>query len=98
MAGFLDKYAERLGTLGHGILFFGVGAAFDFQAGLVPEAPKWIRGSGFEWFYRLLTNPRRLAMRYIRSNPRFIASAIRQHSDRKSFPMLGSKEHSVHFP
>ncbi len=89
MAGFLEKYAERLATLDHGILFFGVGAAFDFQAGLVPEAPKWLRGSGFEWFYRLLTNPRRLAMRYLRSNPKFVWSAINQHTGRKSYHMNG---------
>ncbi len=95
MAGFLEKYAEQFAALDHGILFFGVGAAFDFQAGLVPEAPPWLRGSGFEWFYRLLTNPRRLAMRYLRSNPRFIAMALCQQSDRQSFPMLGSKEHSI---
>jgi hypothetical protein len=34
-------------------------------------------------------------MRYLRSNPRFIATALCQQSDRQSFPMLGSKEHSI---
>ena len=87
MAGFLAKYADRLTSLDHGILFFGVGAAFDFQAGLVSEAPRWLRGSGLEWFYRLLTNPKRLAKRYLKNNPRFLWSAICQQSDLQSFPM-----------
>lgn len=88
MAGFLEKYADRLVALDHGILFFGVGAAFDFQAGLVSEAPRWLRGSGFEWFYRLLTNPKRLAKRYLKNNPRFILSALCQQCDLKEYPMV----------
>lgn len=87
MAGFLSKYADRLTALDHGILFFGVGAAFDFQAGLVSEAPRWLRGSGLEWLYRLFTNPKRLAKRYLKNNPRFLWSALCQQSDRKSYPM-----------
>lgn len=79
MASFVSKYRTQLSTLDHGVLFFGVGAAFDFQAGLVSEAPRWLRGSGFEWLYRLFTNPRRLAMRYLRSNPRFLWRAFLQH-------------------
>src|SRR3954463_13874688 len=38
----------------------GVGAAFDFHAGLVPQAPSWMQASGLEWVYRLLQEPRRL--------------------------------------
>lgn len=87
MADFLAKYADQLTSLDHGILFFGVGAAFDFQAGLVSEAPRWLRGSGLEWFYRLLTNPKRLAKRYLKNNPRFLWSALCQQSDRKNYPM-----------
>ncbi|MGH3518019.1 MAG: WecB/TagA/CpsF family glycosyltransferase [Haloechinothrix sp.] len=57
---------------------FGFGAAFDIHAGLVPEAPAWIRPTGFEWAYRLAKNPRRLARRYLRNNPRFVASVLRR--------------------
>ena len=50
----------------------GVGAAFDFHAGLVPQAPRWMQDFGLEWAYRLAQEPRRLWRRYIRYNPRFV--------------------------
>ncbi|MEK7122610.1 MAG: WecB/TagA/CpsF family glycosyltransferase, partial [Patescibacteria group bacterium] len=37
----------------------GVGGTFDYLAGVVPYAPKWIRDIGFEWTYRLMTQPYR---------------------------------------
>ena len=54
-----------------------VGAAFDFWAGNVPEAPRWMHGSSLEWTYRLASEPRRLWRRYLLGNPRFVASAAR---------------------
>ncbi len=56
----------------------GVGAAFDFHAGLVPQAPSWMQTSGLEWTYRLAHEPRRLWRRYARYNPRFVAGFARQ--------------------
>lgn len=53
-----------------------VGAAFDFAAGTVREAPYWIQRSGFEWLYRLLSEPRRLWRRYVFGNARFLTVAI----------------------
>jgi N-acetylglucosaminyldiphosphoundecaprenol N-acetyl-beta-D-mannosaminyltransferase len=50
----------------------GVGAAFDFHAGLVAQAPPWIQAVGMEWAYRLSREPRRLWRRYLRYNPRFV--------------------------
>jgi N-acetylglucosaminyldiphosphoundecaprenol N-acetyl-beta-D-mannosaminyltransferase len=50
----------------------GVGAAFDFHAGLVSQAPSWIQALGMEWAYRLSREPRRLWRRYLRYNPRFV--------------------------
>ncbi|WP_460772525.1 WecB/TagA/CpsF family glycosyltransferase [Microbacterium sp. GXF7504] len=50
----------------------GVGAAFDFYAGTVREAPSWLRGSGLEWLYRLLREPRRLGRRYLVGNVQFL--------------------------
>ena len=50
-------------------LLIGVGAAFDFHAGLVPQAPDWIQEAGLEWAYRLAHEPRRLWRRYLRYNP-----------------------------
>jgi N-acetylglucosaminyldiphosphoundecaprenol N-acetyl-beta-D-mannosaminyltransferase len=52
----------------------GVGAAFDFHAGLVPQAPGWMQYAGLEWVFRLLQEPRRLWRRYLRYNPLFIAA------------------------
>jgi UDP-N-acetyl-D-mannosaminuronic acid transferase (WecB/TagA/CpsF family) len=54
-----------------------VGAAFDFIAGTVPQAPQWIQKSGLEWSYRLAREPKRLAKRYFWGNPQFIRSVIK---------------------
>jgi N-acetylglucosaminyldiphosphoundecaprenol N-acetyl-beta-D-mannosaminyltransferase len=56
----------------------GVGAAFDFHAGLVPQAPDWMQSMGLEWVYRLAHEPRRLWKRYLRYNPRFVIGFLRQ--------------------
>jgi N-acetylglucosaminyldiphosphoundecaprenol N-acetyl-beta-D-mannosaminyltransferase len=56
----------------------GVGAAFDFHAGLVPQAPPRLQKVGLEWAYRLVQEPRRLWRRYLRYNPRFVAAFARQ--------------------
>lgn len=56
----------------------GVGAAFDFHAGLVPQAPSWLQAMGLEWAFRLVQEPRRLWRRYARYNPRFVVGFARQ--------------------
>jgi N-acetylglucosaminyldiphosphoundecaprenol N-acetyl-beta-D-mannosaminyltransferase len=58
----------------------GVGAAFDFHAGLVPQAPSWMQGAGLEWLYRLAQEPRRLWRRYLTYNPRFVLGFARQYA------------------
>jgi len=50
----------------------GVGAAFDFHAGLKKQAPYWMQRSGLEWCFRLMTEPRRLWRRYLINNPWFL--------------------------
>lgn len=66
-------------------VLIGVGAAFDFHAGLVPQAPAWIQNAGLEWAYRLTREPRRLWRRYLRYNPRFLGAFARQLSaDRRA--------------
>jgi N-acetylglucosaminyldiphosphoundecaprenol N-acetyl-beta-D-mannosaminyltransferase len=62
----------------------GVGAAFDFHAGLVPQAPPLLQGAGLEWAYRLAHEPRRLWRRYLRYNPRFVGAFARQLVARRS--------------
>ena len=56
----------------------GVGAAFDYHAGTIQRAPLWMQNAGLEWFYRLVTEPRRLWKRYLVTNTLFIAGAARQ--------------------
>ncbi|MCX5706407.1 MAG: WecB/TagA/CpsF family glycosyltransferase [Candidatus Omnitrophica bacterium] len=53
-------------------VMIGVGAAFDFLAGTKPQAPRWIRGNGFEWLFRLVTEPKRLWRRYLINYPLFV--------------------------
>ena len=49
----------------------GVGAAIEFQAGLLKRAPLWMQRSGTEWIYRMLSDPGRLVKRYA-SNAAFL--------------------------
>ena len=60
-------------------VLIGVGAAFDFHAGLIPQAPDWMQRMGLEWLFRLGHEPRRLWRRYLRYNPRFVAGFTRQY-------------------
>ncbi len=60
-------------------LLVGVGAAFDFHAGLIRQAPPWMQRNGLEWSYRLSREPRRLWRRYARYNPRFVTAFAKQY-------------------
>ena len=66
----------------------GVGAAFDFHTGRVRQAPRWIQRSGFEWLFRLGTEPRRLGPRYLRNNPRFVARVVAQRLGLRQYPLV----------
>ena len=76
--------AAHVGRI-HATALLGVGAAFDFHAGTKPRAPRWIQRSGFEWLFRLASEPRRLAHRYVIDNSIFIAHAVRQLMGWKSY-------------
>lgn len=54
-----------------GVALLGVGAAFDFLAGTVKQAPAWMQKYGLEWLFRLIQEPRRLWRRYIWNNPAY---------------------------
>ncbi|MGZ4982663.1 MAG: WecB/TagA/CpsF family glycosyltransferase [Chthoniobacterales bacterium] len=60
-----------------GGVYFTVGAAFAFHAGRVKQAPRWLQDRGLEWLYRLLSEPRRLAGRYLCYNSLFLAYLAR---------------------
>lgn len=55
-----------------GLVMIGVGAAFDFHAGRVRQAPGWMQRNGLEWLFRLAAEPRRLWQRYLLVTPRFL--------------------------
>lgn len=78
--------AEHGRTLEAGLLI-GVGAAFDFFSGRVRQAPRWVQRSGFEWLFRLGTEPRRLAGRYLRTNPLFVLRVLAQKTGLKRYPI-----------
>jgi N-acetylglucosaminyldiphosphoundecaprenol N-acetyl-beta-D-mannosaminyltransferase len=74
-----EKWMARVRPRLRTPVLVGVGAAFDFHAGLISQAPGWMQRLGLEWAYRLSREPRRLWRRYLRYNPRFVAAFARQY-------------------
>ena len=70
----MAEHVERLDAA----VLIGVGAAFDFHAGLKPQAPRWMQSSGLEWLFRLGTEPGRLWKRYLVNNPAFLWLACQE--------------------
>lgn len=81
---FMAAYASKL----EATLFFGVGAAFDFHAGRVPQAPSVLQKAGLEWAYRLVKEPKRLWKRYLKNNPVFLARAFLQITGLRRYPVV----------
>ncbi|WP_194721535.1 WecB/TagA/CpsF family glycosyltransferase [Noviherbaspirillum malthae] len=59
-------------------VMIGVGAAFDYHAGVIKRAPLWWQRNGLEWLYRLASEPRRLFKRYMVTNTLFVFGFLRQ--------------------
>jgi N-acetylglucosaminyldiphosphoundecaprenol N-acetyl-beta-D-mannosaminyltransferase len=76
--------ASHLGRI-NATALLGVGAAFDFHAGTKPRAPRWMQAYGFEWLFRLASEPRRLAHRYLIDNTLFVAHMAQQLSGWRSY-------------
>ncbi len=57
-------------------VMIGVGAAFDFHAGTLKQAPLWMQKAGLEWFFRFTHEPARLWKRYLYHNPRFVILSL----------------------
>ncbi len=55
-----------------------VGAAFDFHAGTLPQAPEWMQKRGLEWLFRFAQEPRRLFKRYVYLNPLYLTMLFLQ--------------------
>lgn len=73
----MAKYTPQLSSMQ-----IGVGAAFDFNAGVIKPSPDWVHQNGLEWLYRLISEPRRLWRRYLSTSPRFVFLLLRD----KYFP------------
>jgi N-acetylglucosaminyldiphosphoundecaprenol N-acetyl-beta-D-mannosaminyltransferase len=65
---FLEEQWERLGVG----MAIGVGGSFDVLAGTRARAPGWMQKTGLEWLFRLIQEPRRLFVRYLVTNTRFV--------------------------
>ncbi len=70
----MDAFRDRLDAP----VLIGVGAAFDFHTGRTTQAPYWIQRSGFEWLFRLVTEPKRLWRRYLLQYPKFVTGIARK--------------------
>lgn len=69
-------------------LMIGVGAGFDYHAGNIKRAPKWMQKCSLEWLYRLLQDPKRLFKRYFRTNTKFIKLVHKELKNEKSLNIL----------
>jgi len=75
-----EKWMARMRPRPEAPVLVGVGAAFDFLAGLKRQAPPWMQSRGLEWAFRLSQEPLRLLPRYLRYNPAFVAAVARQYA------------------
>ncbi len=66
-----EQWMKQHAALFPGVML-GVGAGFDFHAGTIKRAPKWVQKIGMEWFYRLTQDPKRLFKRYVTTNLAYI--------------------------
>jgi N-acetylglucosaminyldiphosphoundecaprenol N-acetyl-beta-D-mannosaminyltransferase len=66
-----ERWMAAVSPVAGDVMFFGVGAAFDFLAGRKRRAPRVLQRLGLEWTYRLASEPGRLWKRYLVSNARF---------------------------
>jgi N-acetylglucosaminyldiphosphoundecaprenol N-acetyl-beta-D-mannosaminyltransferase len=73
-----EKYVVEMAKRCSKGVWLAVGAAFDFYSGNKSRAPAGMQKIGMEWAYRMITEPRRLALRYFKTNPVFIRLAIRE--------------------
>jgi N-acetylglucosaminyldiphosphoundecaprenol N-acetyl-beta-D-mannosaminyltransferase len=73
-----EKWMARMRPRLEAPVLCGVGAAFDFHAGRISQAPSWMQERGLEWIYRIAQEPRRLLPRYLSYNPAFVLAFARQ--------------------
>ncbi len=67
-----EVFACRLAMVANVDFIMTIGAAFDFHTGKIEQAPRWIQNCGLEWFFRLISEPKRLSKRYFEIVPLFL--------------------------
>ena len=80
-----EKWMARMRDRLEAPVLCAVGAAFDFHAGRVSQAPAWMQERGLEWIYRIAQEPRRLLPRYLYYNPAFVLAFARQLARERVF-------------
>ncbi len=85
--------------LGHllSLPLIAVGAAFDFHAGVLPQAPPRVQGAGLEWLFRLACEPRRLWRRYVFLNPAYVGLLLIQALGIWAFPPAAGAQQPPEF-
>ena len=78
-----------------GIPILAVGAAFDFHAGTLPQAPPAMQDRGLEWLYRLIQEPSRLWRRYLILNPLYLWNILLQYLGWKKFVAISPDGNEV---
>ncbi|EPX85749.1 WecB/TagA/CpsF family glycosyltransferase [Salipiger mucosus] len=86
-----ERWMARLRDRLEAPMLIGVGAAFDFHAGNVKQAPARLQRAGLEWAFRLASEPRRLWRRYLRVVPGYLALLALQRSGLRRFPDPGPR-------
>lgn len=86
-----DFWIARHRPLLEAPVLIAVGAAFDFHAGRVAQAPRWMQRCGLEWLFRLVQEPRRLAPRYLVNNPLFVFHCLLQLTGLRKYPLSGDR-------
>ena len=74
----LFKHKDKINAL-----MIGVGAGFDYHAGNIKRAPKWMQKLSLEWLYRLFQDPKRLFKRYLKTNFKFIRLVGKENKNGK---------------
>ena len=81
----IAKYKKQLKNIK---IFLAIGAAIDFEAGNKPRSPQWMSQIGLEWFYRLMSEPKRLWKRYFIESLPFFWLTIKQKINRYQLSTL----------
>ena len=70
---FMYEHCRELGVP----VSFGLGASFDFEAGNVKRAPRWMSEHGLEWLFRITQDPKRMAKRYLVDDRKIFGLAVK---------------------